>query len=61
MNERLQRVQDRAHELARSGKFNGWRPIAFKLQFEDGFTEAFQWFYSASVQDELDRICRNAA
>jgi hypothetical protein len=61
MNERLQRVQDRARHLARSGEFNGWSAIAFKLQFEDGFTDAFQWIYSASAQEELDRICTNAA
>ena len=58
MSEKLQRFQARARELARSGKFNGWRPIAFELQFEDGFAEALQWTYSASTQEGLDIICR---
>jgi hypothetical protein len=52
MSEKLQRFQARAGELARSGKFNGWRPIAFELQFEGGFTEAIQWTYSASAQED---------
>jgi hypothetical protein len=60
MNDRLQRVQDRARQLARSGKFNGWSAIAFKLQFEDGFTDAFGWLYGVSAQEELDGICREA-
>ena len=51
MSEKLQRFQARARELARSGKFNSWRPIAFALQFEEGFTEAIQWTYSASTQE----------
>jgi hypothetical protein len=33
-------------ELALSGTFIGWRPIAFTLQFEEGFAEAFDWIYS---------------
>jgi hypothetical protein len=60
MNEKLQRFQARARELARSGKFIGWRPIAFELQFEEGFTDAIQWTYSASTQEELDIICRES-
>jgi hypothetical protein len=30
----LERIQAKARELARSGKFHGWRPIAFELRFE---------------------------
>jgi hypothetical protein len=60
MSEKLQRFQARARELARSGKFNGWRPIAFRLQFEEGFAEAIQWTYSASTQEGLDIICRES-
>jgi hypothetical protein len=60
MSEKLQRFQARARELARSGAFNGWRPIAFELQFEEGFAEAIQWTYSASTQEELDIICRKS-
>jgi hypothetical protein len=60
MSEKLQRFQARARELARCGKFNGWRPIAFELQFEEGFTDAIQWTYSPSSQEELDIICRES-
>ena len=34
--------------------------IAFELQFEPGFTEAYEWIHSASAQEELDSLCREA-
>ena len=37
MSEAVRRVQARARELAGSGKFAGWRAVAFELQFEPGF------------------------
>jgi hypothetical protein len=46
--------------MARSGKFHGWRPIAFELRFEDGFEAAREWLYSAAVKDELERLCQIA-
>jgi hypothetical protein len=33
----LERIQAKARELARSGKFYGRRPIAFELRFEAGY------------------------
>jgi hypothetical protein len=60
MSENLMRIQERARELARSGKFVGWRALAFELQFEPGFTDAFQWLYNPSTKDELDRLCSEA-
>jgi len=36
----LERIQAKARELARSGNFHGWRPIAFELRFEAGYKEA---------------------
>src|ERR1700674_2205957 len=51
MSETLERMQERARELARSGKFSGWRSVAFELQFEPGLKEVFQWLHSASVED----------
>ena len=36
MSDTVQRVQARARELAGSGKFAGWRALAFELQFEPG-------------------------
>jgi hypothetical protein len=56
----LRRIQARARELARSGKFHGWRPVAFELQFEKGYEEGREWLHSAAVRDELDRLCHNA-
>lgn len=57
---KLKRIQARARELGRSGKFYGWSPIAFELGFEDGFAEAREWLYTATTRDELDRICQEA-
>jgi hypothetical protein len=60
MSTKLQQIQARARELAQSGTFIGWRPIAFTLQFEEGFAEAFDWIYSYDTQEELDRLCGDA-
>jgi hypothetical protein len=72
MSEILERIQERAHELARSGKFSGWRSVAFELQFEPSLKEAFQWLHGASIEDafqwlyspatkeEVDRLCDEA-
>jgi hypothetical protein len=56
----LERIQAKARELARSGKFHGWRPIAFELRFEKGYEEAQEWPHSAATQDEIDRLCQIA-
>jgi hypothetical protein len=56
----LKRFQVRARELARSGKFHGWRPLAFELRFEKGYEEAREWLHNAAVRDELDRLCQIA-
>ena len=72
MSETLEYLQQRARELARSGKFGGWRSVAFELQFEPGLKEVFQWLHNASVEDafqwlhspaakeEIDRLCFEA-
>jgi hypothetical protein len=57
---KIKRIQARARELARSGKFHGWSPIAFELRFEDGFEETREWLYTATTRDELDRLCQQA-
>jgi hypothetical protein len=57
---KLKRMQARARELARSGRFFGWAPITFELRFEDGFAEARDWLYRAATRDELDGLCRKA-
>jgi hypothetical protein len=56
----LKRIQARARELARSGKFHGWRPIAFEVRFEQGYEEAREWLNGAAAQDELDHLCQQA-
>ena len=60
MSDELTRIKARARELARSGRFIGWRPVAFELQFEPGFAEASDWIYSPSTQEELDGLCSEA-
>jgi len=72
MSEILERMQERARELAHSGKFLGWRSVAFELQFEPSLKEAFTWLNSASAEDafqwlhspstraEPDQLCHEA-
>ena len=60
MSGKLQLIQAKARNLALSGTFKGWRPIAFTLQFEEDFAEAFDWIYSHSTQEELDSLCGEA-
>ena len=58
MSDSVQRVQARARELAKSGKFSGWRAVAFELQFEPGFFDAYGWIYSPSTKEELEALCQ---
>jgi len=44
----------------RSGKFHGWRPIAFELRFETGYEEAREWLHGAAAQYEFERLCQSA-
>jgi len=37
-----------------------WRALAFELQFEPGFFEAYGWIYSPSTKEELDKLCKDA-
>jgi hypothetical protein len=60
MSEELRRIKALARELARSGRFIGWRLVAFELQFEPDFTDASEWLYSPSTQEELDGLCSEA-
>jgi hypothetical protein len=57
---KLKRIQAKAREFARSGKFYGCPPLEFELRFEDGFSEAREWLRSPATRDELDRICQAA-
>jgi len=60
MSETVKSIQARARELAISGKFAGWRALAFELQFEPGFFDAYGWLYSPSTKEELDGLCKAA-
>jgi hypothetical protein len=60
MSKRLKHVQERARELARSGRFFGARAVAFELQFEPGYSHALRWISSPEAHDELDRLCNDA-
>ena len=57
---KVQQIQARARELARSGNFYGWPPLEFELRFEDGYAEAREWLHRPTTRDELDRICQEA-
>ena len=60
MRETLKRVQARARALARSGKFAGWRAIAFELRFEPDCLEGLDGFQSPAAQEEIDCLCRES-
>ena len=60
MSEDLKRIQQRARDLARSGKFIGSRAVAFELQFEPGYAQAFRWIHSLATLEELDHLCSEA-
>ena len=60
MTKELERIQQRARELACSGKFVGSRAVAFELQFEPGYAQAFGWLHNLETQEELDRLCAEA-
>ena len=60
MSNGLKRIQERARELARSGKFFGARAVAFELQFEPGYSQGVRWISSLEAQEELDRLCNDA-
>jgi len=57
---KLEHIQAKVRQLARSGKFHGWRPVAFELRFEHGFKEGREWLCSPAVRDQLDRLCELA-
>lgn len=56
MSDTLERMQERARELARSGQFSGWRSVVFELQFEPCLKGVFQWLHNSSVQDAFQLL-----
>jgi len=53
-------IQGRACTLAQSGKFAGWKAVAFELRFEPGYEEGAAWLLSPAAKEEIDSLCRVA-
>jgi hypothetical protein len=53
-------VQARARALAQSGKFVGWRAVAFELRFEPGYEDGAEWLLSPAAKEEIDSLCQVA-
>lgn len=51
-------IRDKARDLARSGRFCGWRLIEIELRFMEGVREAAGCFGDHAFRDELDGLCR---
>jgi hypothetical protein len=51
MSETLERMQERAREFARSGRFASWRAVVFELQFEQSLQEALRRKYLYWLND----------
>ena len=60
MSDQLSRFQTRARTLAQSGKYAGWRAIAFELRFEAACKEADEWLFTLAARNEIDLLCRTA-
>jgi hypothetical protein len=60
LSETLRRVQARARELARSGKFASWRAVAFELRFEPDCLHGLSWIQTPAAQEEIGRLCNEA-
>lgn len=60
MSDSLEHVQTNARALARSGKFAGWRAVAFELRFEPDCLAGLGWLQTPAAQDEIDDLCREA-
>lgn len=60
MSDSLERVQTHARALARSGKFAGWRAVAFELRFEPDCLSGLGWLQNPAAQNEIDDLCREA-
>lgn len=56
----LERMQEKARQLARTGKFFGVLALEFELRFEPEYAVARQWLNRVSTRTELDRLCRQA-
>jgi hypothetical protein len=53
-------IQARARTLAQSGKFAGWKAVAFELRFEPGYEDGAEWLFSPAAKEEIDSLCQVA-
>ena len=60
MSDQLSQLQARARALAQSGRFAGWKAVAFELRFEPGYQEASQWLLSPATREDIDLLCQGA-
>ena len=60
MSDQLSPFQMRARTLAQSGKFAGWRAVAFELRFDAAYKEAKEWLFTPATKNEIDLLCRTA-
>jgi hypothetical protein len=52
----LERFQEKARRLARTGKFFGVLALEFELRFEPEYSGASHWLNKMSTRTELDRL-----
>jgi hypothetical protein len=60
-SDRMIHIRRRARELAKSGRFEGWRGIEFELRVVEGLPEACALLASGPVRQDLDVLCQQAA
>lgn len=58
--EALPDVRQMALQMARSGRFCGWRLIEIELRFVRGLRFAQALFHDLQLRDEIDTLCRAA-
>ena len=58
--EALLDIRQTALQMARSGRFCGWRLIEIELRFIRGLKIAQAFFHDVELRDELDALCRAA-
>ncbi|MFG1393365.1 hypothetical protein [Xanthobacter agilis] len=60
IGEALPNLRQKALQMARSGRFCGWRLIDIDLRFVQGLKAADPLFQDLALRDEVDLLCRAA-
>ena len=55
-----ERISSLAPQLARTGRFSGWKEIETHLRFQEGLPEARHALDERFTRQELDRLCLEA-